>query len=74
MLQELAAETGQAGWAIASMLFFLAVWLGVLVWVVRSRAEDMAARARLPLEADPVTGSDEGIRNQEPGSGPTPES
>jgi hypothetical protein len=50
MLQELAAETHASFWAIGSMLFFLAAWVGVAVWVLRSRAEDMDAQARLPLE------------------------
>ncbi len=52
MLQELAAQTGAAAWAIGSMLFFLAAWLGIVVWVVLRRPEDMEARARLPLEGD----------------------
>ena len=50
MLQELAAQTGATAWSIASMLFFLAAWVGVAVWVVRSRPEDMEARARLPFD------------------------
>jgi hypothetical protein len=73
MLQELAAETGRSGWAIASMLFFLAVWLGVLVWVIRSRAADMDARARLPLEADDRPRADAVTRTQEPGLEPPAE-
>ncbi len=52
VLQELAAQTGAAAWAIGSMLFFLAAWVAVVVWVVRSRPEDMDARARLPLDED----------------------
>jgi hypothetical protein len=52
VLQELAAQTGASAWAIGSMLFFLAAWLGIALWVVRSRPEDMAARARLPLDGD----------------------
>jgi hypothetical protein len=52
MLQELAARTGAAGWAIASMLFFLAVWVAITVRVFRTRREEMDARARLALEGD----------------------
>jgi len=52
MLQELAARTGAAAWVIGSMLFFLAAWVGVVVWVVRKRPDEMEARARLPLEGD----------------------
>ncbi|MCU0251421.1 MAG: hypothetical protein MUE61_14520 [Vicinamibacterales bacterium] len=52
MLQELAGETGAAGWAIASMLFFAVVWL-IIVWrVVRARPDEMEARARLALEGE----------------------
>ena len=52
MLQELAARTGATTWAIASMLFFLSVWIFVAVRVFRSRPEEMDAMARLPLEGD----------------------
>ena len=52
MLQELAAETGAATWAIGAMLFFLAAWVAVVVKVVRSRPEEMDARARLPFDGD----------------------
>jgi hypothetical protein len=52
VLQELAAQTGAAGWAIASMLFFVVVWL-VIAWrVVRARPDEMEARARLALEGE----------------------
>ena len=52
MFQELAAETGAGGWAIASMLFFAAVWL-VIAWrVFRARPDEMEARARLALEGE----------------------
>jgi hypothetical protein len=60
VLQDLAAQTGATGWAIGSMLFFLAAWLAVVVWVVWKRPEEMAAQARLPLEGD-----GEGFRNPE---------
>ena len=52
MLQELAARTGAADWAIASMLFFLAIWLVITVRVFRTRPEELEARARLALEGD----------------------
>jgi len=52
VLQELAAETGAATWAIGAMLFFLAAWVAVVVRVIRSRREDMDALARLPLDED----------------------
>jgi hypothetical protein len=52
VLQELAARTGATAWAIASMLFFLSVWIFVAVRVFRSRPEEMDARARLALEGD----------------------
>ena len=50
MLQELAARSGTAAWAIGSMLFFLAVFIGLVVWVALRRPEEMKARARMPLE------------------------
>lgn len=52
MLRELVAATGAGAWAIASLLFFLAVWVGIAVWTVRARAEEMAARAHLALEGE----------------------
>lgn len=52
MLQELTARTGATAWAIASMLFFLAVWVYVTVRVFRARTEELDAHARLPLEGD----------------------
>ncbi len=54
MLQELAAATGAGRWAIASMLFFLGVWIAVAVKVWRTRPEELAERARLPLSDDGV--------------------
>ena len=53
MLQDLAAQTLATAWAIGSMLFFLAAWVGVAVWVVGSRRDDMEARARLPFDGKP---------------------
>jgi hypothetical protein len=52
MLQELAAQTGAGVWVIASMIFFVVAWLGIAVWVFRTRPEDLQARARLALEGD----------------------
>ncbi|MBP1635761.1 MAG: hypothetical protein H6Q10_2335 [Acidobacteria bacterium] len=52
MLQELAARTGAAAWAIGSMLFFLAVFVAVVAWVALRRPEEMEARARMPLDGD----------------------
>ena len=46
------AQTGASGWAIGSMIFFVAAW-AVIAWrVYRARAEDLDARARLALEGD----------------------
>jgi hypothetical protein len=56
MLQELAAQTGAGGWAIASMLFFAVIWLVIAGRVLRARPEDMDARARLALEGDGENG------------------
>ena len=58
MLQELAAQTGASGWVIGSMLFFLAAWVVVVIWLVRKRPEELEAQARLPLEGEgePRTG------------------
>jgi hypothetical protein len=56
MLQELAARSGATAWAIASMLFFLAVYLVIAVRVFRTRPEDLDARARLALEGDETPG------------------
>ena len=63
MLQQLAGETGASGWAIASMLFFLGVWLAIGAWVWRARPETMTAHARMPL-------SDEGAAH--PAAGVVP--
>lgn len=61
MLQELAARTGASAWAVASMLFFIGVWLFVAARVVRARREEMDARARLPFEdGDAPVGLPEG--------------
>jgi hypothetical protein len=52
MLQELAARTAAGHWAVASMLFFLAVWMVIAIRTVRARAEDMDAQAHLALEGE----------------------
>ncbi len=54
MLQELAARSGTAAWAIGSMLFFLAVFVAVVVWVVSKRPDEMEARARMPLDDERI--------------------
>ena len=56
MLQELAAQTGASALAIASMIFFMVAWVAIAVWVVRTRREDMEARARLALEGEAEDG------------------
>ena len=50
MLQELVAGTGASGWAVGSLIFFLAAWLAIAVRVVRARRDEMESRARLPLD------------------------
>ncbi|MCC6988324.1 MAG: hypothetical protein IT181_04965 [Acidobacteria bacterium] len=50
MLQELGASTNAATWAVASMLFFVAVYLVVAVQVFRARPDDLDARARMALD------------------------
>jgi hypothetical protein len=52
MLQELAGATGAPGWAIASMLLFLGLWLAIARATWRARPEAMDERARLPLDGD----------------------
>jgi hypothetical protein len=53
MLQELGASTNAATWAVASMLFFVAVYLVVAVQVFRARPDELDARARMALDASP---------------------
>jgi len=50
MLQELGASTDASSWAVASMLFFIAVYLVATVQVFRKRADEMDARARMALD------------------------
>jgi len=56
MLQELAAQTGASLWVIGSMIFFVVAWLGIAVWVVRTRTDVLEARARLALEGEADNG------------------
>lgn len=53
MIQQLATDTGAHAWAIASMLFFIAVFALVVVRVVRTPKSEHQQNARLPLEDDP---------------------
>jgi hypothetical protein len=69
VLQELATETGAAAWAIVSMLFFLAAWVAVVVWIMRKRPEELETQARLPLEDEQNRGGREG--EQESGIEPS---
>jgi hypothetical protein len=70
VLQELAARTGAATWAIASMLFFLGVWLAIAWRVWRTRPEELEARARLVLGDDEDGGNDgDGPAERSPGAG-----
>ena len=50
MLQELAAGSGAAAWAIGSLLFFVAVYALVMVRLFRTSREELDAQARLALE------------------------
>ncbi len=72
-MQELAAQSDMAAWAIGSMLFFLAVFLAIVVWVVRKHPDEMARNARMPLDQDSGIGIREsgsresGVGSQESG-------
>ena len=62
VLQQLAGETGASGWAIASMLFFLGVWLAIAVaGLARLAPRRWPQHARLPLDGrrrdDPAAGA-----------------
>jgi hypothetical protein len=52
VLQELAGATSAPAWAIASMLFFLGVWLAIAIATWRARPEAMRERSRLPLDGE----------------------
>ena len=67
MLQELGASTNASTWAVASMLFFVAVYLVVTVQVFRARPDELDARARMALDdttadgdAAPLDGATQG--------------
>ena len=60
MLQQLAGATGASGWAIASMLFFLGLWLAIAFATWRSRPQAMEERSRLPLDGDADPGAAHG--------------
>ena len=50
MLQELTTQTGAGLWAIASLLFFIAVYAFVAVRLFRTKPEELEAQARLVLD------------------------
>jgi hypothetical protein len=56
MLQELASSTGAGVWAVASMLFFLAIYIVVAVRVFRAPRKELDARARIPLDDESSEG------------------
>lgn len=58
MLQDL-TSAGASAWAVASMLFFIAVYLAVAVRVFRAGTSELDARARMALD-DTVTGATPG--------------
>ncbi len=58
MLQELAKETGAGLWATASMFFFIAVWAMVATKVWRTRPEELAELANMPLSDDVGNGAE----------------
>lgn len=58
MLQELATGTGAGAWAVASMLFFIAVWVVVATKVWRTPPEELAELANLPLSDDVGNGAE----------------
>lgn len=50
MLQELTAQTGASGFAVASLLFFVAAWIVITVRVYRTRPDQFDAWAQLALD------------------------
>ncbi|MFA5910818.1 MAG: hypothetical protein WC815_18715 [Vicinamibacterales bacterium] len=52
MLQELASGSGATGWAIGSLLFFIAAYILIVVRLYQARPEDLAAHARMALDDD----------------------
>jgi len=47
-------SSGVGFWPTASMLFFIAVFLGVVAWLVFSKKERWARDASIPLSESPV--------------------
>ncbi len=52
MLQQLATETGAQPWVIASMIFFVSVFVVAVYRIWRTSAADAEGFARLPLNDD----------------------
>lgn len=50
MLQEIARNGSGSGWAIASLVFFLAWFVAVAAWVVTRKRGYFDAQAALPLD------------------------
>ena len=50
MIQQLATETGAQAWAIASMIFFIAVFAVVILRVFNTPKAEHLNNARLPLD------------------------
>ncbi len=44
---------GIEGIGILSIAFFMACFIGIVVWAVRLKRSDLDVMARLPLEPDP---------------------
>ena len=53
MMQQLAAATAAQVWAIASMVFFMAVFVVVVFQIVGKRHDEMEHCSRIPLNDDP---------------------
>ncbi len=52
MLQQVTAATGASHWAIASLLFFIVVFAGIAIRVLRAPKSHYDHLAHLPLEED----------------------
>ena len=64
MLQDLATNLSTT-LAVASLLFFVAVYIVVTIGVFRTRTADHDRRARLPLD----DGADARVHSERPGRG-----
>lgn len=53
MIRELAAQTGAAPWAIASMLLFIVVFAVIALRVLTREKGAYDRQARMPLEDEP---------------------